>query len=92
MAFQPYVVVDMVVDGGFDLNLYLNLNLVATLDDFAPHPAKASSRFSASPRSPLVESASSLDVFKLRKLVSPEYYAKGINLLEGVVAMLTKML
>jgi hypothetical protein len=39
-----------------------------------------------------MESASSFDVFKLRKLVSKEYYAKGINLLEAVVAMLTKML
>ena len=43
-------------------------------------------------RGEAMESASSLDVFNLRKLVSPEHYAKGINLLEGVVAMLTKML
>ena len=43
-------------------------------------------------RGEAIESASSLDVFKLRKLVSPEYYEKSINLLEGVVAMLTKML
>jgi len=39
-----------------------------------------------------MESAALLDVFKLRKRVSPELYASGINLLEGVVAMLTKML
>ena len=43
-------------------------------------------------RGEAMESASSLDVLKLRKLVSPDHYGRGINLLEGVVAMLTKML
>ena len=42
-------------------------------------------------RGEAMESASSLDVFKLRKLVSPEHYGRGLVLL-GVVAMLTKML
>ena len=38
-----------------------------------------------------MESASSLDVLKLRKLVKPEKYERGIELLEGIVAMPTKM-
>jgi four helix bundle protein len=38
-----------------------------------------------------MESAASLDVMRLRKLVSDARYAQGIHLLEGVVAMLTKM-
>jgi hypothetical protein len=39
-----------------------------------------------------MECAASLDVMRLRKLVRPEQYARGIQLLEAVVAMLTKML
>jgi len=42
-------------------------------------------------RGEAMESASSLDVLKLHKLVSPQRYERGIELLEGVVAMLTKM-
>lgn len=38
-----------------------------------------------------MECAGSLDVSKLRKLVTPERYDRGIQLLEAVVAMLTKM-
>jgi hypothetical protein len=38
-----------------------------------------------------MESAASLDVMRLRKLVSPERYQRGIQRLEAVVAMLTKM-
>ena len=43
-------------------------------------------------RGEAMECAASLDVMKLRKLVSAERYDGGIRLLEGVVAMLTKML
>jgi hypothetical protein len=39
-----------------------------------------------------MECAASLDVMRLRKLVSDARYALDIHLLEGVVAMLTKML
>jgi len=39
-----------------------------------------------------MECAASLDVMKLRKLVAPARYEYGISLLEGVVAMLTKMI
>ena len=39
-----------------------------------------------------MESAASLDVLNLRKLVKSEKYARGLQLLEGIVAMLTKML
>jgi hypothetical protein len=39
-----------------------------------------------------MECASSLDVLKLRKLVDARKYDRGIELLEGVVSMLTKML
>jgi hypothetical protein len=38
-----------------------------------------------------MECAGSLDVLKLAKLVSAESYNRGIQLLESVVAMLTKM-
>jgi len=39
-----------------------------------------------------MECAACLDVFKLRKLVAVPHYEEGIRLLEGLVAMLTKML
>jgi four helix bundle protein len=42
-------------------------------------------------RGEAMESAASLDVMRLRKLVTAERYDRGIALLEGVVAMLTKM-
>jgi hypothetical protein len=35
--------------------------------------------------------AGSLDILKLRRLVSSERYDEGIRLLERIVAMLTKM-
>ena len=38
-----------------------------------------------------MECAASLDVMRLRKLISLEIYDRGISLLEAVVAMLTKM-
>jgi four helix bundle protein len=40
-------------------------------------------------RGEAMECAASLDVMKLRKLVSDERYERGVRLLEGVVAMLT---
>jgi four helix bundle protein len=43
-------------------------------------------------RGEAMECAASLDVLKLRKLVGLERYDQGTKLLEGVVAMLTKML
>jgi four helix bundle protein len=43
-------------------------------------------------RGEAMESAASLDVMKLRKVVSTQRYERGICLLEGVVAMLTKMI
>ena len=43
-------------------------------------------------RGEAMECAASLDVMKLRKVVAPERYEYGIRLLEGVVAMLTKMI
>jgi four helix bundle protein len=43
-------------------------------------------------RGEAMECAASLDVLKLRKLVTPEAYERGIALLEGVVGMLTKMI
>lgn len=42
-------------------------------------------------RGEAMESAASLDVMRLRKLVTDARYEQGIRLLEGVVAMLTKM-
>jgi four helix bundle protein len=43
-------------------------------------------------RGEAMESAASLDVLKLRQLVQPSTYQRGIQLLESIVAMLTKML
>ena len=42
-------------------------------------------------RGEAMECASSLDVLKLRRLIADEQYDRGLRLLEGVVAMLTKM-
>ena len=42
-------------------------------------------------RGEAMECAASLDVLKLRRLLSEERYARGIELLEAIVAMLTKM-
>ena len=42
-------------------------------------------------RGEAMECAASLDVMRLRKLIPAERYDRGIQLLEGVVAMLTKM-
>jgi four helix bundle protein len=42
-------------------------------------------------RGEAMEYAGSLDVLRLRNLVTPERYERGIQLLEGEVAMLTKM-
>ena len=75
----------------------LDLNLVTTVDASAHQRGDQRSDGDASKhyriaRGEAMESAASLDVFKLRKLVSPEHYGRGIVLLEGVVAMLTKML
>ena len=43
-------------------------------------------------RGEATECAASLDVMRLRKLINDARYARGIQLLEGVVAMLTKMI
>ena len=42
-------------------------------------------------RGEAMECAASLDVMRLRKVVTAMRYERGIQLLEGVVAMLTKM-
>jgi four helix bundle protein len=43
-------------------------------------------------RGSAMESASHLDVMKVSELIDEELYARGIELLERVVAMLTKMI
>ena len=43
-------------------------------------------------RGEAMECAASLDVMKLRKLLTEDRYQRGGQLLEGVVAMLTKMI
>jgi len=43
-------------------------------------------------RGEAMECAASLDVLRLRKLLAPRRYEQGITFLEGVVAMLTKMI
>jgi len=42
-------------------------------------------------RGEAMECAASLDVMRLRKVITDAQYARGVQLLEGVVAMLTKM-
>src|SRR6187549_1105110 len=42
-------------------------------------------------RGEAMECAASLDVMRLRKVITDARYKRGIQLLEGVVAMLTKM-
>ena len=44
-----------------------------------------------SARGSAMECAASLDVMRLRKVVAPERYERGIRLLEAVVSMVTKM-
>ena len=43
-------------------------------------------------RGEAMECAASLDVMKLRKVVSAARYEEGIRLLEAIVSMLTKMI
>jgi four helix bundle protein len=43
-------------------------------------------------RGEAMECAASLDILKLRKLVTAERYERAIGLLESIVAMLTKMI
>jgi len=42
-------------------------------------------------RGEAMECAASLDVMRLRGLIGPDRYERGIELLEGIVGMLTKM-
>ena len=53
--------------------------------------ADSASRYKIA-RGEAMEYAASLDVVKLRKLITEERYQPGARLLEGVVAMLTKMI
>jgi four helix bundle protein len=49
-------------------------------------------RFYAMARGSAMEAAAALDTLRIMKLVSEERYARGITLLESIVAMLTKMM
>ena len=48
-------------------------------------------RFYAHARGPAMEAAAALDTMRVMKLVADDKYQRGIDLLEGIVAMLTKM-
>ena len=48
-------------------------------------------RFYATARGSAMEAAAALDTMRVMKMVSEERYGRGIELLEGIVAMLTKM-
>ena len=48
-------------------------------------------RFYAHARGSAMEAAATLDTMRVMKLVSESSYAKGIEMLEAIVAMLTKM-
>ena len=53
--------------------------------------ADSASRYKIA-RGEAMECAASLDVMTLRRLITEERYQRGAKLLEGVVAMLTKMI
>jgi four helix bundle protein len=53
--------------------------------------ADSASRYKIA-RGEAMECAASLDVMRLRELITEAHYARGGQLLEGVVAMLTKMI
>jgi four helix bundle protein len=48
-------------------------------------------RFYTHARGSAMEAAAALDTMRVMKLVGETTYARGIDLLEGIVAMLTKM-
>ena len=48
-------------------------------------------RFYTHARGSAMESAAALDTMRVMKLVDEATYSRGIDLLEGIVAMLTKM-
>jgi four helix bundle protein len=48
-------------------------------------------RFYANARGSAMEAAAALDTMRVMKLISEQGYARGIELLEGIIAMLTKM-
>jgi four helix bundle protein len=52
--------------------------------------ADSASRYKIA-RGEAMECAASLDVMKLKRVISEDHYQRGVQLLEGVVAMLTKM-
>jgi len=49
-------------------------------------------RYYAIARGSAMESAAHLDVMRVEELVDEEHYTRGVELLERVVAMLTKMI
>ena len=65
--------------------------LVRAAESVVRNIAEGAGRWSEADCSAM-ECAASLDVMRLRKLVTPEQYERGIRYLEAVVAMLTKML
>ena len=57
----------------------------------AARTAADQARFYAHARGSAMEAAAALDTMRVMRLVSSSRYDRGIDLLEGVVAMLTKM-
>jgi hypothetical protein len=78
------VVVDIDRDG--DVEVASTFDATATWSE-----ADSASRYKIA-RGEAMECAASLDVMRLRRIVSDASYERGTQLLEGVVAMLTKML
>jgi len=48
-------------------------------------------RFYVHARGSAMEAAAALDTMRVMKLVSEQHYARGLEMLEAIVAMLTKM-
>jgi four helix bundle protein len=91
-----YDVVDQLPRGHADRADQLSRAAESVVRNIAEGAARWSEADSANrykiARGEAMERAASLDVMKLRKLITDAQYGRGSQLLEGVVAMLTKMI
>ncbi len=90
-----YEIVDRLPRGNADRGDQLSRSAESVVRNIAEgagrwSEADAASRYKIS-RGEAMECAASLDLLKMRKLVADPEYHRGLQLIEGVVAMLTKM-
>ena len=86
------VVVDVDLDGDGDVNLVgePSARSAAVVDTASWSDADSANRYEIA-RGEAMECAASLDVLRLRKLITNTRYERGIRLVESVVSMLTEM-